>query len=897
VKILNELRGAKGFTCFVATTFNVDLPWFEALLLRQLHNNGVKRFVVFSDAGQLAESLNTQAENLHRAGRSYLLQKVSSFSSFHPKIILLAGNDCARLYVGSGNLSKGGLQYNLEIFERWDAEKEEKEIPPEFLSVRDYLYELIENNIDYCPSFLKQSLDKTFSLPIFSRTQDNSKPTTFFSSPRSLFRTLPLKNDCNKLTIVSPYFDEHARFIEDLASNLGAKPFTVITDTRKSNLTPDAAKHIEKLGGELLNLNPDQHKRPLHAKMYFSSGPGWAWGAAGSANASNAAWRAHNAEAMSIKEGTDAHLIGNLIDELITRPFVENDWKILEKNAEQKKNEVSEQRQEIPKAPVIQYAEWISLKRVKTKISRGDWIPSIAEICGNNVPITLSELDQKQKDDTYELTISLPYTPDRSRSNLLRLGNRESLYSSWVVIHDFEELNAQASKSGAEREKLEKLLGKNSFDLDAAQKMMEFYAHLLHDRTQKRLEEKTTSNDQKKTKSPKDNRPDQRNVNMSDFITGDDGFHNDPQQKLSGGLILTARHINQLLYGDIDGNINVVDSDGESELGEDSFNDNNESKAKSCIAGKTRKEMSSTKKTTFLNTTKIVRQNYIKHLQSLDDIEEKSPYRLLEDLQVLAAPLHYMYRGGGMTSSAFRAELVQIMRVLIGGNHSPLSLSISQLGEEHLREFWGHTSAFHLLHLLSYNMCLVDLDAGTSATKKDIHGFTKALPVMWLRHLIRTVPMDLIDSLRDKTRNIVPSLRCGVFWLGDILPALEERFPYLEFVCSMIDQSRLLDMIDKEFDGKLSAFVGKINLRQAADEGDIVLGRKVKGTLGIGWVEKGRILIHDGAFQKPVGDHYFEQMSRINQNQTISLQCLEDAFDSIPEGIRRSVQLIKEINP
>lgn len=138
MQILNELRTAKGYSSFLATTFNLNLPWFEALLLRQLNNNGVKRFAIFTDEDQLSQELSTQTENLHRAGRTYLLQGVGASQSFHPKIFLLVGEKKSRLYVGSGNLSQGGLQNNLEIFERWDYEISDPQVPSEFIFVRNY---------------------------------------------------------------------------------------------------------------------------------------------------------------------------------------------------------------------------------------------------------------------------------------------------------------------------------------------------------------------------------------------------------------------------------------------------------------------------------------------------------------------------------------------------------------------------------------------------------------------------------------------------------------------------------------------------------------------------------------------------------------------------------------
>lgn len=77
----------------------------------------------------------------------------------------------------------------------------------------------------------------------------------------------------------------------------------------------------------------------------------------------------------------------------------------------------------------------------------------------------------------------------------------------------------------------------------------------------------------------------------------------------------------------------------------------------------------------------------------------------------------------------------------------------------------------------------------------------------------------------------------------------------------------------------------------------MVLGRRSKGSLGIGWIEDGRILVHDSAFQKPDEEHHFERMPRLEARQAVSLQLIEACLETLPEEVIHGVELVKLIDP
>ena len=109
MKLLHEVRKARGFSACVAATYSIQLGWFERLLVRQLRLRGTRHITVFADQARLSEVIGAEFEFLRSAGRVYSVVGLDARVSFHPKLVLLAGPDQARLYIGSNNLTSAGF--------------------------------------------------------------------------------------------------------------------------------------------------------------------------------------------------------------------------------------------------------------------------------------------------------------------------------------------------------------------------------------------------------------------------------------------------------------------------------------------------------------------------------------------------------------------------------------------------------------------------------------------------------------------------------------------------------------------------------------------------------------------------------------------------------------------
>ena len=110
---------SRRWTSFFATTYSIELEFFDEYLFRRLGEPPLNATVLI-DAGkhaQLWTNGGDRARRLRRANRDYLLRPVLfGTGAFHPKTYLLGNASEGRLLVGSGNLTMAGMERGREVF-------------------------------------------------------------------------------------------------------------------------------------------------------------------------------------------------------------------------------------------------------------------------------------------------------------------------------------------------------------------------------------------------------------------------------------------------------------------------------------------------------------------------------------------------------------------------------------------------------------------------------------------------------------------------------------------------------------------------------------------------------------------------------------------------------------
>ncbi len=119
-----------GTHAFWCTTYSLDLALFDQYLLRQLGGSPLNA-VVLADHWKLNQVWARPGEDqlylARQANRSYLLRGVllEGGGAFHPKTYLFDRRDETTLLVGSGNLTRRGVDAGKEVFASFSSTTEE----------------------------------------------------------------------------------------------------------------------------------------------------------------------------------------------------------------------------------------------------------------------------------------------------------------------------------------------------------------------------------------------------------------------------------------------------------------------------------------------------------------------------------------------------------------------------------------------------------------------------------------------------------------------------------------------------------------------------------------------------------------------------------------------------
>lgn len=209
-------RNVRGFW---ATSYSFGLKLFDQYLLRKLSQNTLNA-VILSDHGKLSEVWEHLPANEHylacSVGSRYLLRgvQVPGGGAFHPKTYLVVRANDATLIVGSGNLTRDGIDGGREVFTSFSTERD-GDAP----SMRAWAA---------WSSRLVQAQDDELLRERWKALRD-ACPWTLGSTDGSAFlvndeRTLldqltgQLPDAVHELHVTAPFFDRGARALDELIS-------------------------------------------------------------------------------------------------------------------------------------------------------------------------------------------------------------------------------------------------------------------------------------------------------------------------------------------------------------------------------------------------------------------------------------------------------------------------------------------------------------------------------------------------------------------------------------------------------------------------------------------------------------------------------------------------------
>lgn len=315
VSLFEELKNG-GYDACLVSTFSVDFPFYEDVLLRKMQSSGINHHILFADKGMSLAAMNERPPC--KIGSHYLFAPMDCPGAFHPKILLLLGKNKGLLAIGSHNATLSGFGQNLEVTNvlRITIGKNE-----EYLSVFQQAFnafkEWLTSYGSDLSSTIRENLERTVHLspwlhkPVPESNQSQSKLLFTSRTTASLWEQLQpyLPAHITEILGVSAFFDKQLAFVNALSSIsegvpvIGIQPNTV--SAPDSLVTNTAIKLVDVGTVEAIH----QSKHYVHAKLFYLMGDEKIF-VSGSANFSRPAWLSdgdkRNAEAVLVIQGDDA---------------------------------------------------------------------------------------------------------------------------------------------------------------------------------------------------------------------------------------------------------------------------------------------------------------------------------------------------------------------------------------------------------------------------------------------------------------------------------------------------------------------------------------------------------------------------------------------------------------
>jgi hypothetical protein len=246
-------------------SYVLSLSFFEGVVLPALRQAGVRSIGILADLDGVAGALGEAGAR--EVGRTYDLRPVRVRSGvFHPKFMLLDGEDGPSAVIGSGNLTFGGWGHNLELCEVLRPERAGTALRgmADFLEELGLADRLTGADIDALgvwvgrlrgvPESGDARVVHNVSTPIADQLADAASDL----------------GEVSRLTVASPYFGGAAA-VDDLSAALGSPPVEVhVHDGERLALHghhfPFSAASCRAAPVALGLLDADG-SGPLHAKL------------------------------------------------------------------------------------------------------------------------------------------------------------------------------------------------------------------------------------------------------------------------------------------------------------------------------------------------------------------------------------------------------------------------------------------------------------------------------------------------------------------------------------------------------------------------------------------------------------------------------------------------------
>lgn len=294
IKILSDRSNV--YHSALLTTYSFDPIFFESIYLTALRKLGITNIVILMDAymyDQLLADTNYQCHRVTQNNYTLVRQENVHSGVFHPKMVMLFGEEEGALVLGSGNLTYSGLSNNEEIWSVFHVLGSESIHYPLFYKAWEYLTNvtssvspLIQRQIDWileqCSWLRKESKDEKIVLQSGEECQllYNSANSTILNT---VFTTIGDKI-IDEITVIAPFYDAEGCALKELQRHFSPRIMNCVLDLERQS-----APYSLIDDDTTIVYHKSTSSNPLHAKIIEIRGKNETWILCGSANAGNMA--------------------------------------------------------------------------------------------------------------------------------------------------------------------------------------------------------------------------------------------------------------------------------------------------------------------------------------------------------------------------------------------------------------------------------------------------------------------------------------------------------------------------------------------------------------------------------------------------------------------------------
>ena len=229
--IIEEIQQSKGYKIALLTTFNFEINFFERCILRTFLDNNVNSIEVFVDAKELSKSISESTRN--SMNKKYVVNPIFLNTSFHPKVILLLGDDRAKLIVSSSNLTISGYTLNNEIYNTFIYDSNNIENVGLINDAIKFFKELNEI-APYRDVDIFKSIEE---LPYSNKKSENISSKLLYNTNDSILNQIfeSIDGKIDSIDIAVPYYDNNLLGYVGLKDKFNCNNINLYIQNRKSS--------------------------------------------------------------------------------------------------------------------------------------------------------------------------------------------------------------------------------------------------------------------------------------------------------------------------------------------------------------------------------------------------------------------------------------------------------------------------------------------------------------------------------------------------------------------------------------------------------------------------------------------------------------------------------------